>query len=126
MGRSLEAAGSAARAGGAPRPKAGQEAEPSHGREPVDPRPVAMGDRRWRRGLARRPDDPHASVLGLHEQRIVLALCEGLSREEVERRLDAQMSNDERRRLADRVIDNDGDLLALRAQVEAAWTSLRG
>jgi len=50
----------------------------------------------------------------------------GLSREEVERRLDAQMSNDERRRFADRVIDNDGDLAALRAQVEDAWASLDG
>jgi dephospho-CoA kinase len=49
----------------------------------------------------------------------------GLSREEVERRLDAQMSNDERRRLADRVIENDGDLAALRAQVADAWESLR-
>lgn len=49
----------------------------------------------------------------------------GLSRAEVERRLDAQMSNEERRRFADRVIDNDGDLSALRAQVEAAWASLQ-
>lgn len=50
----------------------------------------------------------------------------GLSRNEVERRLGAQMSNDERRRLADRVIENDGDLEALRAQVEDAWASLDG
>lgn len=49
----------------------------------------------------------------------------GLSREEVERRLDAQMSNEERRRFADRVIENDGDLAALRAQVDDAWASLR-
>lgn len=48
----------------------------------------------------------------------------GLSRDEVERRLDAQMSNAERRRLADRVIENDGDVAALRAQVEDAWASL--
>lgn len=48
----------------------------------------------------------------------------GLSREEVVRRLDAQMSNEERRRLADLVIENDGDLAALRAQVEQAWASL--
>lgn len=49
----------------------------------------------------------------------------GFSREEVERRLDAQMSNEERRRFADRVIENDGDLAALRAQVMDAWASLR-
>jgi dephospho-CoA kinase len=48
----------------------------------------------------------------------------GLSREEVERRIDAQMSNEERRRVADLVIENDGDLAALRAQVEMAWASL--
>lgn len=48
----------------------------------------------------------------------------GLSRAEVERRLDAQMSNEERRRHADRVIENDGDLEALRVQVEDAWGTL--
>jgi dephospho-CoA kinase len=44
--------------------------------------------------------------------------------DEVHRRLAAQMSNDERVRLADRVIRNDGDLAALRAQVEAAWRAI--
>jgi dephospho-CoA kinase len=48
----------------------------------------------------------------------------GLTREEVERRIDAQMSNEERRRLADLVIENDGSLEALRAQVERAWRGL--
>jgi dephospho-CoA kinase len=48
----------------------------------------------------------------------------GLSREEVERRLDAQMADAERRRLADVVFENDGTLAALRAQVEEAWRSL--
>jgi DNA-binding NarL/FixJ family response regulator len=56
-----------------------------------------MGDRRWRRGLARRPDDPHAGVLGLHEQRIVRALCEGLSREEVARRIQRSRSTLDKR-----------------------------
>jgi dephospho-CoA kinase len=49
----------------------------------------------------------------------------GLSRDDVERRIDAQMSNEERRRRADRVLENDGDLASLRAQVEAAWATLR-
>jgi dephospho-CoA kinase len=48
----------------------------------------------------------------------------GLSRGEVERRIDAQMSNEERRRRADLVIENDGDIEELRAQVELAWRGL--
>jgi dephospho-CoA kinase len=48
----------------------------------------------------------------------------GLSRAEVEARLAAQMSNEERRRHADLVIENDGSPAALRAQVEAAWRML--
>ena len=50
----------------------------------------------------------------------------GLSRAEVERRLGAQMPDAERRRLADVVIENDGTLAELRAQVEAAWRTVRG
>jgi dephospho-CoA kinase len=49
-----------------------------------------------------------------------------MTEEEVRRRLAAQMSNDERIRLADRVIRNDGDLSALRAEVEAAWRAVAG
>ena len=49
----------------------------------------------------------------------------GLSRADVERRIDAQMSNDERRRVATVVIENDGTLEALRARVEAEWRRLR-
>jgi dephospho-CoA kinase len=45
----------------------------------------------------------------------------GLSRAEVERRIDAQMPNEERRRRADLVIENDGSIGDLRAQVELAW-----
>jgi len=48
----------------------------------------------------------------------------GLSRADVERRLDTQLSDAERRRQADVVIENDGGLEALRAQVEAAWRSV--
>ncbi len=49
----------------------------------------------------------------------------GLTRVEVERRLDAQMPDAERRRLADLVIENDGTPAALRAQVEAAWRTVQ-
>jgi dephospho-CoA kinase len=50
----------------------------------------------------------------------------GLSRADVERRLDTQLSDAERRRQADVVIENDGGLEGLRAQVEAAWRSVSG
>ncbi|MCW5888950.1 MAG: dephospho-CoA kinase [bacterium] len=50
----------------------------------------------------------------------------GLSRVDVEQRLAAQMTNDERVRRATRVIHNDGTPAALRAQVEAAWRAVGG
>jgi dephospho-CoA kinase len=50
----------------------------------------------------------------------------GLSREDVERRIDAQMPEAERRAVADVVIDNNGTLAELRAQVEVAWRALGG
>ena len=50
----------------------------------------------------------------------------GLSRADVERRLDTQLSDAERRRQADVVIENDDGLDALRTQVEAAWRSVSG
>jgi dephospho-CoA kinase len=49
----------------------------------------------------------------------------GLARHEVEQRIDAQLSNEERRRIADLVIENDGTIAELRAKVEAAWHGLR-
>jgi len=55
-------------------------------------------------------------------ERVVLS--RGLTREDVERRIAAQMPNGERRRRADRVIENDGTPEALRAAVEAAWHDL--
>jgi dephospho-CoA kinase len=54
-----------------------------------------------------------------------VAASRGLSRADVEQRIDAQISNAERRRVADVVIENDGTLAELRAQVEAAWRGLR-
>lgn len=50
----------------------------------------------------------------------------GLSRRDVEQRIDAQMSNAERARRATRVIHNDGTPAELRAQVEAAWRAVGG
>jgi dephospho-CoA kinase len=48
----------------------------------------------------------------------------GLARADVERRIGAQMPDAERRREADVVIENDGTLATLRAQVEKAWHAL--
>ena len=45
----------------------------------------------------------------------------GLAPADVERRIDVQMPEAQRRALAAVVIDNNGTLPALRAQVEAAW-----
>ena len=47
-----------------------------------------------------------------------------LTREECERRLEAQMADAERRCQADLVIENDGSPAALRAAVEDAWRTL--
>ena len=49
-----------------------------------------------------------------------------MSRADVERRIDTQLSDAERRRQADVVIENDGDVDALREQVEAAWRRVSG
>lgn len=50
----------------------------------------------------------------------------GLTRADVERRIAAQMPIAERRRRADRIIENDGSPEALRGAVEAAWHALVG
>jgi dephospho-CoA kinase len=55
-----------------------------------------------------------------------LTATRGLTREEVERRIAAQMPEAERRQRADTIIDNSGTLIALRERVEAAWHALVG
>lgn len=50
----------------------------------------------------------------------------GVSRADVERRIDAQLGDAARRREADLVIDNSDGLDELRAQVEAAWRGVAG
>jgi dephospho-CoA kinase len=44
--------------------------------------------------------------------------------EEIRRRMAAQATNDARRRIASRVIENNGSLLDLEAEVQAAWSDL--
>ena len=48
----------------------------------------------------------------------------GLSAGDVARRIDSQLSDDERRRFADVVIENTGSLDALRHEVERRWRQL--
>jgi len=55
-----------------------------------------------------------------------LVASRGLGEADVRRRMDAQMPDEERRRAADVVIDNNGTPAALRAQVEKAWRGLGG
>lgn len=54
-----------------------------------------------------------------------LASRNGLTREQAEARLRAQLSNEERRRHADVVIENNGTLEDLRRRVDEAWARLR-
>lgn len=53
-----------------------------------------------------------------------LASSRDLSAAEIEARMGAQLSDAERRVHADLVIENDGDVAALRRRVEAAWRAL--
>lgn len=53
-----------------------------------------------------------------------LAVRNGLTREQAEARLNAQLSNEERRRHANVVIENNGTLEDLRRAVEDAWAKL--
>jgi dephospho-CoA kinase len=71
-------------------------------------------DRVW--VVSTRPEHAIARVVASRE----------LGPAEVERRLAAQMPDAERRRLADLVIENDGDPAALRREVEKAWQTLVG
>jgi dephospho-CoA kinase len=48
----------------------------------------------------------------------------GVARDDAERRMAAQASDEDRRRLATYVIDNRGDLAALEAQVDTVWDDL--
>ncbi len=57
----------------------------------------------------------------IHER---LAAARDLTAEEIQARIAAQLSDDERRAHADVVIENDGDVAALRERVVAAWQTL--
>lgn len=50
---------------------------------------------------------------------------DGVERSAIEARIDAQLSNDERKAKADKVIDNSADEAHLVAQLETLWTDIR-
>lgn len=64
-----------------------------------------------------------ACNVGIQKQR--LQDRDRLSAEEAQRHIDAQMSLEEKRRLADYVIENDGDLEALERQVQAVMKTIK-
>lgn len=59
-------------------------------------------------------------------QRARLMARDGLSCHQALARIAAQWPQEEKRRRASRVFENDGDLTALRNEVEAAWRELAG
>ena len=79
---------------------------------------------------------PARAVLGLDAVVVVwvpletqiarLMQRDGFPREEALRRVSAQMPLDEKRRLADHVIDNSGALSETERQVRALWAKLAG
>ncbi len=59
------------------------------------------------------------------EVRLARFVDRGITREDAERRIALQASDEERRKVATWWVDNGGDLDALEKQVEAIWTDLQ-
>ncbi len=69
--------------------------------------------------------DANVLVVAPREQRIARVIARnGLSREEIERRMDAQISPEEARSLADYTIENDGTLEDLRERAAVCYRNL--
>jgi dephospho-CoA kinase len=58
------------------------------------------------------------------EVRLDRLVARGLGRDDAERRMAAQASDDERRVYANYVLDNGGDLVSISRQVDAVWDDL--
>lgn len=58
------------------------------------------------------------------EVRLERLLARGMEREDATRRLEAQVGREERRAVADHVLDNSGDLSSLARQVDDLWALL--
>src|ERR671922_2614705 len=59
------------------------------------------------------------------ESRVERLVARGLTREDAEARIAAQITDDERLKLADYVLTNDGSVEDLEKQVDVLWTELR-
>ena len=80
--------------------------------------------RRWR---ARRPSGSFAAVIVVEappEVRLARLEERGIARDDAERRMAAQASDDDRREYATYVLDNSGDVDALARQVDDVWADL--
>jgi dephospho-CoA kinase len=63
-------------------------------------------------------------VTASEEVRLQRLVARGMSAEDAEARMAAQITDDERRKIADRVLDNDGSVDELEAQVDELWRAL--
>ena len=71
----------------------------------------------------------HAGVLVVdcpEDIAVARAVARGMEEDDVRRRIAAQTSREERKAIADFVVDNSGDLEHLRAEVERAWEWIEG
>jgi len=77
-------------------------------------------------GLAARMDQVWVVYLDRERQLERLMARDGLGREAAQQRIDSQMPMEEKRRLADLVIDNSGSREELTRQVERIWRETEG
>ena len=63
-------------------------------------------------------------VVADHDVRVRRLIDRGLDVEDIEARMSRQASDDQRRAVADIVIDNSADVASLRAHVDAAWAQI--
>jgi len=64
-------------------------------------------------------------VLASREEQLSrLKLRNGLTREDAQKRIDSQMSLEQKKKLADIVIDNENSLLHTEAKVDEVWQKL--
>ncbi len=77
---------------------------------------------------SKRPRPWHSDVAIVVEAplaaRLTRLVDRGMTREDAEARMAVQATDEERRAIADHVVDNSGDLDGLNAQVDALWTAL--
>jgi dephospho-CoA kinase len=76
------------------------------------------------KAAAARPYVAVVVVVAPLEVRLDRLEARGVPRDDAQRRMAAQASDEERREVATHVIDNGGDLDALEAQVDAVWADL--